>query len=864
MTGTLQDIVAGMAARGTDEALVAMENGVARRWSYADLHREAMALAAGLSAALGPAPGRVAVVSPNSAELVRVRLALVVAGIEAVPLDDAGIATDVADALADSGARTLITTVALVYDLLPACRPHLDRVWLLDGDRPDAPSIGTLASDEGSSAFEPPPVQSDAITAIIYTSGTTGRAKGVPLTHGNFLVNVEALARDGYIDGNDRVLLPLPLHHAYPFMVGLMVTLSCGATLVLPEGLSGPEIVKTLQDERIATMVGVPRLYEAMVDGIRGRLQGGGAITRLVFGNLLKLSVLLRRKAGLKSGRVLMAPVRKRVAPDLRLIASGGAKLDPEACWMLEGLGFDVRTGYGLVETSSVSTYNRKDDPRIGTEGRPVAGTEIRIDTPDAEGVGEIHLRGPHVFAGYLGDPETSAEVFTDDKWFKTGDLGYLEDDGSVVVVGRSKEVIVLGGGKNVGPEEVEDVLNESAYIKEASVLEKNGDLVALVVPDMAGLKDAPSARHDQLIRVEIAARCNALAPYKRVSGFRLWRGDLPRTRLGKLRRFQIAELYDQAAAGASGPEKTDEERAADAALMQGTAAQAVVDVLSRRAPNVEITPDTSPQLDLGVDSLAWVEIAVELESRLGIELSPDAVGEIVTVRDLIGAVEAAPESTGTVSRDVTAPKPPGLGLRLLGVVLYWINRLIVRTLFRMRIEGTPPTGGRGRMVMANHVSDLDPFVMAAALPYSAMREFWWGADVSRLFTSAFRRAFARASKVFPVDDSRPAETLARAEAVLARGDGLIWFPESWRSPDGKVQEFTAGIGVLLTNHRPVVTPALIVGTFEALPRHRTSLKLVPVTVRFGADVDAGRLIGAEQVQTVAAARTALLALDRG
>jgi long-chain acyl-CoA synthetase len=826
---TLQSIIDELATRGERPALVAFTPTGPETWTCARLAATARRLAAGLIAR-GLAPGSfVGVIGQNSDSNVVVRLALVAGGFVAAPIDDAASADAAARSLARCGARIAFTTRSFAAPLRDAAGGKLERIYLLDAVDGDPDSWRTLLAD---SEARLPVAKPDALAAVIFTSGTTGEAKGVPLTHANFLVDIDALAGGGFIDASDRVVMPLPLHHAYPFMAGLMLPLACGASIALPVGVAGPEIARALREFRATAMLGVPRLYQAMAQAIVARMSDAGPVAGRLMRAVLALSVAIRRATGWRIGRWLMAPVRRRVAPELMLLGCGGARLDDETAWLLEGLGFEVLTGYGLVETSSVSTYNRKGKGRIGTEGVPVPGTEIRIHEPDADGIGEIQLRGPHVFGGYYHDAAATEAAFADDHWFRTGDLGRLEPDGSVVVVGRSKEIIVLANGKNVGPEEVEQALAESPYILEAAVLERRGDLVALVVPDMAALQRAATARVDELLRVEVTRACVDLEPYKRVTGYRLWREPLPRTRLGKIRRFQLPALYERAER-AEAP-KPREPSAEDRALQADPLSQTIMALLRHRFAGAAIELDTSLQLDLAVDSLAWIEIAHEIEAATGRAVHEDAIATIVTVRDLIRTVAAAAPAAEAAVVSVALPPLRRRWTTPLAWCFYWFLRLLMRTAFRLEIRGRPPMGDGQILVAVNHLSDLDPPIVAAALPWRFLRGVRWGADVNRVFDNAIKRAFARFAQVFPVDDRKPAETLAYAKAALAEGAHLIWFPESWRSPDGKLQQFSRGVGVMVMDRRPTVVPVRIEGTFEALPRHRTLPRPTRVRIAFG------------------------------
>lgn len=858
MSRTLQSLVCEMGGRGDHPAIVAFTPGGAEEWSYRRLDGVVRRLAAGLMAR-GIAPGdRVAVISANRLPLVALRLALVAAGIIAVPLDDLAPTAELDHAFDQCDPKVLFVSPAIAEALADDQMARFEAVYILDDEGRYGIEPWTVLLADGDQPL--PEIAPDDVTAVIYTSGTTGESKGVPLTHRNFLVNIDALAGGGFVGPRDRALMPLPLHHSYPFMAGLMVPIACGSTVVLPRGVTAADVADALAAARVTAMIGVPRLYEAMADGIRGRIAAGGLPARMALRGLLALSVAARRRLGIRLGRMLMRPVRARFAPDLRLLASGGARLDVRAAWFLEGLGFEVLSGYGLVETASVTTYNRRGRGRIGTEGLPVTGAEIRIDQADADGIGEILVRGPHVFAGYHQDPAATRAAFTAEGWFRTGDLGRLDGAGALVVEGRSKEVIVLAAGKNVGPEEVEAALAASPFIAEAAVLEHDGALVALVAPDLVALRQAETVRLDELIRVAVTQSCADLAPFKRVTGFRIWRGALPKTRLGKIQRFMLPDLYAAAErAQAPAPAELDDE---DRALLDDPAARRIVALLQRRFPDAGVGLDTSPQLELGIDSLAWLELTQEIESDTGVGISTEALGDIVTVRDLLTTV-VAEAGRAAPARSVEAPpvmaevpEPRGPVERMAGHALYCVNWLLMRAVFRLRCAGPLPADDGPVLFVVNHASDIDAFMVAAALPWRIIARTWWSAEVTRVFNTPVRIWFARIGQIFPVDDRKPAESLRRGEAVLAKGNNLVWFPEAWRTPDGRLQPFARGVGIIANARRPRVCPVWVDGTFEVLPRHRRIPRLHPVRVVFGPTV-APESVVADATTEAAAAATA-------
>jgi long-chain acyl-CoA synthetase len=501
-----------------------------------------------------------------------------------------------------------------------------------------------------------------------------------------------------------------------------------------------------------------------------------------------------------------------------------------------------VLSGYGLAETASLFTGNRPGARRAGSVGRPLADGQIRIASPDEDGIGEIELHGSSITKGYLDSPEANQEGFTADGWYRTGDLGFADRDGFLFVTGRAKEVLVLGGGKKVAPEDLEPIYGGAPEIAEMAVLEDKGALVALVRPDREKLHDRGATNLHDGIRVILAEKARDLPSWQRLSGFALTDQPLPRTRLGKYRRFMLPALYTEALAGGA-------RRAAhaltpeDMALLGDPTAEAVWALLRERYPEEALDLDVDLALDLNVDSFGWMEIAVALEDRLEIHLSETDIAGIQTIRELLrlaierrSGVGAPPLEEPAMATDFERwLAPTSVLLTALSVALYALNRLLMRGLFRLRVTDTATLPLAGAFVITpNHVSDLDGLAIAAALPWSQFRRLYWAGDVVRMFSNPLNRLFCRAMHVFPVDANHPGAVLESARRVLKKGQVQVWFPEAWRSPDGRLQRFLPGIGQLLLRSGAPAVPAYIDGAFEALPRGRRIPRLRQITVVFG------------------------------
>ncbi len=843
---TLQDVVVAVATRGEIPCVINVNQDTVSARTYAEVGSLALKTAAGLVAA-GVAKGEpVVTIGPNGFEHIVIRLALAAIGALCVPIDNVAPIGEIQSLVRASGARRAFTSTAH----LPLVRATLGDdsadIWLLDGDGPVA---GWRALSSGG-PMDLPLLAPEEPIVLMHTSGTTGAPKAFKLSHANILHNVLVLARQGLIDDTDRVLMPLPLHHAYPFIVGVLLPLRCGAGIVLPEAVQGPEIVAALKLGRATAMVGVPRLYEALIRGAVSRVAKYGGLARGLFGILLAISIGVRRASGWHVGRWLFAPLHRELAPRLRLLACGGAHLGESSVWKLEGLGWACYPGYGLAETASIFTGNLPGRQRIGSEGLPLPGGQLRIAHADRNGVGEIQLRGPGVFAGYENGAATR-QAFEPDGWFRTGDLGHVDADGYLYVSGRLKEVMVLGGGKKVLPESVEAQLDKSPFFKEIAVLEREGLIVALVQPDLGRIARAGHRRVDDVVRVTLSELAQALPPHERPSGFAIARAPLPRTRFGKLRRHLLHELYEWARAGES---VSDVPRSApspaDAALLSRPAVRAIWDCLEKQYPARPLSLDLSLSLDLGIDSLEWIELSLKLQERFGIHLSEGRIARIITVRDLIdAAIEATsvPQEAGTPLASVErylAPARPWQ--HALGTFAYAVNRIACRMLFRVEAKGLRNVPERGPYIMiVNHASDLDPLVLSACLPLHTLRSIWWSGAARRLFRTRTRAAVMRAANVFPLDEQAPEASLALALSVLARGNALVWFPESWRSPDGCIQPFLPGIGAIVMRSNAPCVPVRISGTHGAMPRSARVPRPRKVRVTFGVPLAAGPLIEA-------------------
>jgi len=849
---SLQTLIRSLVRFDRSPAVVAFDRTGSHVWSFRDLIERVQRLAAGLTAA-GLTRGTHAVLcAPGSAEWIVVCFALIEAGVIPVPVDTQVGEEELRHIRHDSEARWIFTTTSMADRLATLSADHVGRLVLLDGSREDRRSLPWLFAEPAESC---PSVASDDPALLFYTSGTTGLPKGVPLTHRNVTSNLSALLRLQLLSDRDRILLPLPLHHVYPFTVGLLTPLASGVAVVLPYSLIGPHILRALTGGEPTVIVAVPRFYQALTAAVEDRVRRMGRPAWSLFHGALVLSILLRRWCGLRVGPWLFAALHRRFGPRLRLVVSGGAALDPNVAWKLEGLGWEVASGYGLTETSPILTIHVPGRLCFGSAGIPLPGVDVRLaDRDPLSGQGEVQAKGPNVFSGYRDLPEQTQKVFTEDGYFKTGDLGSFRD-GALYLSGRVSAMIVLPGGENINPEYVEHALEQSEVIREAAVLEDGCRLVALVVPETDAAR-LDKAELDDRLRRAVRQQSSALASHQRVGDYAMTMEPLPRTRLGKIRRHQLPDLYGQAkrdggAIVQKGPIPVEHMAPEDRQLLELPEARMVWEWLSRRFSDARLTPDTHLHLDLGVDSLEWLSVTLEMREQTGFELSDEAIGRIETLRDLLREASEARTVEGSgedVMERLRRPldvlderqrrwlAPQEVGMRTLGEVLVGVTRLVMTRMFGIAVEGIQHLPLHGPVVIvSNHTSFLDPGALIAALPESLRSRTHWAGWTGVMFRNWFMRLISRATRVVPIEQGRGALTsLAFGAAVLDRESPLVWFAEGGRSSDGRLASFQPGIGLLL-QARPIPTvPVWISGGYQALPKGAWRPHFHPMTIRFG------------------------------
>lgn len=831
-------------------AIQIKEGETYRKYTYAELISIVASVCRGLSQ-LGIEKGdRISLLAENRPEWIFSYLAVTSLGAVVVPLDAQLTEKEVAVLLANSESKAVCVSAGTRDKL-----PKSSAATVISYDRGDGVLFQDLMTAYPTVPLPPAPADGD-LAAILYTSGTTGDPKGVMLSHGNLVANCTSAIKLDIVYQTDNLLCLLPLHHTYPAMACMLLTLSLGATVTLLNSLKGPDIMACMQETGISVLVGVPQLLTALRRAIMEKIDASPTHLKMIAKTLLRVSSIVRNITGVNIGKKLFGKVHARFGPRFRLMASGGARLDPDVFTDLSNLGFLVIEAYGLTETSPAATFNPVGKQKAGSIGVPIPDVEVKIVNPDEHGMGELAIKGPNVMLGYYKKPEATAEVIKDG-WFYTGDLGYQDKNGYFFITGRSKEVIVLSTGKKVFPEELEKFYRQLPSIKEICLVQTDRGLEAAVVPDFDYLRKMNIANARETIAFEIEDLAKDLAPYKRISGLKVFTDSLPVTRLGKLRRAKVREMY---LSGGERVEKTVREE--DVGLLDTDTGKKVAACIATFSVKKHLVPDDNLEIDLGLDSLARVELVVSLERTFGVGL-PDSFGSSVfTVRDVVEKMEMRlAEGASGPSRHVRLTWAEILGeepapeakarVRLMRnplCIAGWACVIMLLKLFfriygRMSVRGRENLPKKGPYLLTpNHLSNADAFLQAAAMPIPIVRQVFYLGD-TKFFGGPISSRVSEYIQVIPVDmETKLYNALQLSSYMLRQGKILCVFPEGARSRDGNLKEFKKGVGILAKELNVPLVPVAINGTFEMMRPGKLFPRPGKVGVSFGKPIYPGEM----------------------
>jgi len=760
---------------------------------------------------LGIAKGeRVMLWGENCAEWVAVFFGCALSGVIVVPMDD-GAAPDFA----------IRVFQQVQGKLLVGSRRHLNECAAT------SLSIATLILEDpqtlAPSTPTPPSVglRRDDILQIVFTSGTTADPKGVVITHGNVLANISPLEQEmrGYLK-YERLVHPLrflnllPLSHVFGQFLGMYLPPLLGGTVIFQDALKPSEVVNTIRRERVSVVVSVPRVLQALKQKIERDLEDRGETTafRSRF-TAAKDQHFLRRWWTFRA-------IRRRFGWKFWAFISGGAALDHDTEEFWGRLGFAVIQGYGLTETTSLISVNHPFRLGKGSIGKVLPGREVKL----AED-GEILVRGGGVASGYW-DGRGAQRVSDEQGWYRTGDVGALDEAGNLYFKGRKKEVIVTPGGTNVFPEDLEAALREQPEVKDCVVvgIERGGNAepYAVVI-----LREGGRAG-------DVVQRANrSLAEYQRMRMWMEWpEGDFPRTSTQKPRRNVIARTVEALQKPPLLARKAREKWGTQGGDGRETSSLGeLIARISGRSVD-HLSDEASLDSDLGLSSLDRVELLSALEDRYQLDLSETRFNTMQTVGDLERMLRGEAAAGVAYHYASWTLRWPIRWVRL--AAHYLLMRPAIMLLGWPRIEGRQNLRGVSGplLVVSNHVGDVDAGFILTALPARirhCLATAAGGEALEALRTPPAGRAFflriydrvqwvlgVSLLNLFPLPrEAGFRRSFAYAGEAVDRGYSVLVFPEGRHTTDGKMLPFRTGIGLLAANLGIPVLPMRIDGLFE-------------------------------------------------
>lgn len=833
----------------TRPALRIERGGREELYSYADVQELAARIGVFLLGEEVAATSRVMLVAKNGPEWSMAYFGILKSGAVAVPLSHESTVTEIVNVARAAGA----TGILIGDDLLEkraGLAKALDEAGL-------AVKIWPLAR-----AFELPDLaveqqrlpslhkknSPDALASVIFTSGTTGKPKGVMLTHRNLTFMVAELSKVFEFGVNDGMLSVLPLHHAFEFATGLLVPLAHGAQITYLAELTGEAIGSALKKGRVTAIVGVPALWDLLRRRLMQRFSEKAPVLETFMKGLMAANYELRTHTKIDLGVLVFLPIHEGFGGRIRYLISGGSALPPDVLKAFHGLGFNFFEGYGLTETAPVLTVTTpKGTPIVGSVGKPLPGIEVKISEPDAAtGVGEVIARGRNVMAGYWEDEAATAATIKDG-WFHTGDLGRFDDEGNLYIVGRSKEIIIDTNGKNVYPDEVEDLYRGSPFIKDLSVVglpdERGEEVACAVVPNFE--HDAMLARPDVIARIEEHFRkISAELPFwKRVKIMQIWEGDdLPRSAKRSVKRREVV------AAMQSHRKKAEETSGALVAAVRpdeaslGWLLETLATVSGRKRADVAL----GSRFDaLGFDSLMYAELASALENANvnlpeGVDITTLStvaeLHELLARGHLVRGARAAGAADGGGATGGDDLRVPDFVARAGKKGLAFAQKLLYEGALDTAVTGENHVPLHTNFIVAaNHTSHLDMGVIKVALG-DAGTDLTSLAAADYFFRNKYRRAFFKHfTNLVPMERSGSIrKSMDMAEQVLRRGRSMVVFPEGTRSMSGEMADFLPSLGYLALRAGVGILPAHVKGAYEALPKGAAVPRARDLGVAFG------------------------------
>ncbi|MDA3883416.1 MAG: AMP-binding protein [Bacteroidales bacterium] len=739
--------------------------------------------------------GRALIFSENREEWIYAFLGTWKAGLIPVPVDFLSVAEDLQYIINDCTPSVIFCSSArksIVDEALSTC-DYTPEIIILDNQAPQSSNI----SEELEFGTNP-----ESTAVIIYTSGTTGSAKGVMLSFKNLQANVDSVCKDIQIyTPSDRVLMLLPAHHILPLLGTIIIPLSIGSMIAISPSMASEDIITTLKDNKITMVIGVPRLYSAIHKGIMDKITQS-FIARSLF-------ALAQKVNSLGFSRNVFASVQKKFGGSIKYMVSGGAAIDPKVSKDYRTLGFEILDGYGLTEAAPMISFTHPGKVKIGAPGFLLSCVQAEIRD------GEIVVSGPNIMQAYYEKPKETAEVLKDG-WLYTGDLGFIDDEGYINITGRKKEIIILSNGKNLNPSELEEKLASiSPVIQEVAVFQDGDKIRAMVVPNKQQVQQMHITNIEHYLTWDVLQQYNqTVAPYKMIMQISVLETELPRTRLGKIKRFLLSSIVEE--------KQKNVEQHEDISLQE----YKILTQYLEEEKKMPILPSDNLIMNVGLDSLERVGLQVFIETSFGVSIEMEQLTKFENVLQLSEYIHEHKKHTvfekinwsDILKQKITVKLP---ATWITSNITVKISQLFFKLFFRYKSKGKVNIPKEPCIIVANHQSFLDGLFVASNLKFTQMSKTFFYAKEKHI-RNPFLKFLANRNNIIIMDlNHNLKESIQKMAEVLRRKKNLIIFPEGTRSSDGQLGDFKKTFAILSRELNVPIVPVSINGAYEAMPRGR-------------------------------------------
>ena len=773
-----------------------------RRWSYAQLWEEAGQVASLLQQRGLKKGDRAILWAPNCPQWVLAFFGCLRAGVIAVPLD-------------------LRSTTDLVQQVSSKTQPKLAFVSRLTPSGHEGLGLSEVHLEEleelaqGMSPPQEVDVASEDLVEIMFTSGTTGDPKGVMLSHGNLLANLEGASQHVPGKPTDRLMSILPLSHMFEQMGGLLMPMRCGASVTYPASRQATILFKTMRERKVTLLLLVPQALSLFMNGIEREVRRQGKE------RLWRWLMSIARYTPFRLRRLLFRRVHQRFGGSLELVFSGGAALDPELGAKWELLGIRIIQGYGATEASPVISCHTARRPRHDSAGMPLPGVDVEVSQD-----GEILVRGPNVTSGYWEAPEQTAAAF-ERGWYKTGDQGLFDKQGFLHIKGRKKDMIVLSNGQNVFPEDIEPVLKQHPSITDAVVVGLPGG--ADIEVHAVLLTDEPSAAPQA-----VSWANGHLAEHQRVRGFTIWpEEDFPKTHTLKVKKGVVLDVLKGVATRAATPTATAEGGGGD----DSRGVRHLVAEVGG-LPLEEVKANMTLGAELNLDSLKRVELLSLIEEELGVYIDESLVIPETTLVELEELVAQQAQATAQLPTFYRWPIT-GWCTALREVIHHALIFPWLSAKYRVHttgLENLDELEGPVLFAMNHNAIKPDSLMIRKVLPRKWRRRLSFAAAAEILFGKLWLGILSSlVANAFPLSrDTAIRPSLEHLGSLLDRGWSVGLFPEGDQRVGEEMLPFQSGAGLLGVECRTPVVPIHLVSQGRPRQGPLRILRRETVSVRLG------------------------------